>query len=185
MKRVALAKDGVRSLCRGDVVCRRGSDISWIVDREATETRPAIGIRTIEVTADDEWDLVEFTGQAEDLLGKGRPMKCVTLGRGAMRSWTMTKRHKWIRVSRVSDGHYEATHEANLRRTLYPAKCDDCGALISMANRPSKRDVGRTVEVEVFSTDGGDAWTEERPACAVETRDRATRSEAARDRRRP
>lgn len=80
----------------------------------------------------------------------------------------MSKRHKWTRVSRVSDGRYEATPDAFLRRTLYPAKCDDCETLITMANRPSKRGVGRTVEVEVFSTDGGATWSEARPVCSGE-----------------
>lgn len=118
------------------------------------------------------------------------------------------KRHRWTKVSKVSAGRYEATPAAFMRETLYPAKCDDCGALISVGRRPAKRGGDRTVEVETFSTDSGATWDEERPPCYdrradearrlaacfvspasaqrafLRTKDRALHSETARERRR-
>lgn len=80
---------------------------------------------------------------------KGNSMDAVQLGLRPK-----SKRHSW-----------KATQNAFKRREFYPAECDNCRALVALTVRPSRHGARRLVEVEMFSTDGGKEWAEERPPC--------------------
>lgn len=56
--RARLNDAGCRALRRGDIVCNRGSGISYVVEREAIPGRPAVGVLTVEISNGSEWELV-------------------------------------------------------------------------------------------------------------------------------
>jgi len=85
--------------------------------------------------------------------------------KGGVMIFEPARRHRWMRVSKMSTGRYEATPAAFKRPELYPSRCQHCGVLIDLGRRPSKTNADLTVELEIFSPDSGATWVEVRPAC--------------------